>query len=277
MSDQRMPVLFIPHGGGPCFFMDWTMGPRDTWDRLADWLRSVPALVGARPRAILIISGHWETAGFRVTSSERPELIYDYSGFPPHTYELTYPAPGDPVLASRVVELLSAAGFPAAPDPERGFDHGVFIPLKVAFPDADVPVVALSVDRSLDPDLHAKAGAALAPLRDEGVLIVGSGMSFHNLRAFFGGGGSDQSDSFDAWLTDAVEAPSPDERRRRLDEWASASGARFAHPREEHLIPLMTVAGAAGSDVGRKAFEDRIMGHLCSAFAFGGRGSPSTP
>lgn len=268
-TSSRMPVLFIPHGGGPCFFMDWTMGPRDTWDRLAAWLRGVPGLVGMRPRAILIISGHWETPGFRVASAERPDLIFDYSGFPPHTYELTYPAPGAPALAARVVELLAAAGLPASTDPDRGFDHGVFVPLKVAFPEADVPIVPLSLDRSLDPELHAKAGAALATLRDEGVLIVGSGMSFHNLQAMFGGGGSDESDRFDAWLAEAVEAPTADERRRRLADWASAPGGRFSHPREEHLIPLMVAAGAAGEDLGRVAFRDRVMGHLCSAFIFG--------
>ncbi|MDG3005585.1 DODA-type extradiol aromatic ring-opening family dioxygenase [Paludisphaera mucosa] len=266
-----MPVVFIPHGGGPCFFMDWTMGPHDSWDRLAAWLRSLPDLVGVRPRAILIVSGHWETPGFRVSSGPRPELIFDYSGFPPHTYELTYPAPGDPALAARVAGLLEAAGLTAAVDPERGFDHGVFVPLKVAYPDADLPVVALSLDRSLDPDLHARAGAALAPLRDEGVLILGSGMSFHNLRAFFGGDGAEESDRFDAWLSDAVAAHSADERRRRLDGWASAPGGRFAHPREEHLIPLMVAAGAAGEDLGRKAFCDRIMGRLCSAYIFGDR------
>lgn len=275
-TGPRMPVLFIPHGGGPCFFMDWTVGPRDSWDRLAAWLRGLPGTLPARPRAILIVSGHWETPGFRVTSGERPDLIYDYSGFPPHTYELTYPAPGDPKLAVRAAELLSDAGLPAAADPDRGFDHGVFIPLKVAFPDADVPVVALSLDRSLDPDLHAKAGAALAPLRDEGVLIVGSGMSFHNLRAMFGGGGSAESDRFDAWLAEAVEAPTADGRRRRLGGWASAPGGRFSHPDEEHLIPLMVAAGAAGDDPGRVAFRDRIMGHLCSAYVFGAP-APPTP
>ncbi|AMV37269.1 DODA-type extradiol aromatic ring-opening family dioxygenase [Planctomyces sp. SH-PL62] len=276
-SAPRMPVLFIPHGGGPCFFMDWTMGPRDTWDRLAAWLRSVPERVGVRPRAILIVSGHWETAGFRASGGRRPDLIYDYSGFPPHTYQLTYPAPGDPTLAARVVELISGAGLPAAVDPDRGFDHGVFVPLKVAFPDADVPVVALSLDRSLDPDLHARVGAAIAPLRDEGVLIVGSGMSFHNLRAFFAGGGEEDSARFDTWLTEAVEAPSADERRSRLDAWATAPGGRFSHPREEHLIPLMVAAGAAGDDLGRKAFSDLVMGHPCSAFAFGSASAAATP
>jgi len=259
------PVYFIPHGGGPCFFMEWTMGPADSWDRMRDWLRECGE--GPRPKAILIVSGHWETRGFTVSGGARPGLIYDYSGFPPHTYQLQYSAPGAPELASRVSELLRGAGFESRVDEERGWDHGVFIPLKVMYPDADVPVVQLSLDLSLDAGLHLRAGAALAALRAEGVRIIGSGMSYHNLRGF-GARAEGPSEAFDAWLTAAVEAI-PDQRDLLLREWAAAPSARAAHPREEHLIPLMVAAGASGEDVGVRVFSDVVMGARVSAYRFG--------
>jgi aromatic ring-opening dioxygenase catalytic subunit (LigB family) len=127
MAD-RLPALFIPHGGGPCFFMEWTMGPADTWRRLGDWLAHLGDDIGRRPRAILVISAHWEEPEFTVTANPAPPLIYDYYGFPEHTYHLRYDAPGDPALAQSVRDLLGAAGIASRADPERGFDHGVFIP-----------------------------------------------------------------------------------------------------------------------------------------------------
>lgn len=144
----RQPALFIPHGAGPCFFMDWN--PKDAWDRTAAFLRGIPASLPAAPKAILLISGHWLAPRATLGATERPGLIYDYGGFPPHTYELAYPAPGAPAVAARVRQLLTAAGLPVAQDDARGWDHGVFIPLKVAFPDADVPVLQLSLLQSLD-------------------------------------------------------------------------------------------------------------------------------
>jgi aromatic ring-opening dioxygenase catalytic subunit (LigB family) len=183
-APARMPTLYIPHGGGPCFFMDWTWGRPDTWDRMADWLRGLIGSLPQRPEAILVVSGHWEEPAFTVGSAAQPPLIYDYSGFPPHTYQLKFDAPGAPALAQRVRDLLQGAGLPAGDNPRRGYDHGVFIPFKVAMPEADIPVVQLSLNRSLDPKQHLAAGAALKPLRDEGVLIVGSGMSWHNMQGF---------------------------------------------------------------------------------------------
>ena len=129
-----LPSLYVPHGGGPCFFMD---DPERHWFHMGQFLRELPASLPEVPRAILIVSGHWETRGFAVTAAERPTLIFDYYGFPPHTYQLRYDAPGYPVLAARVQQLLSAAGFEAGLDPARGLDHGVFIPLKVTYPEAD--------------------------------------------------------------------------------------------------------------------------------------------
>ena len=138
---SRMPTLFIPHGGGPCFFMDWD--PPHTWDRMATFLRGLQASLPEKPKAALVISGHWEEAQVTVQTGAKPPLLFDYYGFPAHTYQLSFPAPGSPDLADRVADLLGLAGFSVRGDAARGYDHGVFIPLKVVFPEADVPAVHL--------------------------------------------------------------------------------------------------------------------------------------
>lgn len=259
----RQPTLFIPHGGGPCFFMD---DPRGMWTEMAAFLRGLPALLPEPPRAILLVSGHWETRGFAFTGSAAPGLIYDYYNFPPHTYQLTFPAPGDPALAARAARLLEGAGIAAQVDPEHGLDHGVFVPLKVAWPEAEVPVVEMSVDRSLDPALHIAAGRALAPLRDEGVLIVGSGMSFHNMRAYGDPRALDPSAQFDRWLTQAV-AETGERRAAALAGWREAPAGAFSHPREEHLIPLMVAAGAAAGP-GERIFGGEVLSTRISGYRF---------
>jgi aromatic ring-opening dioxygenase catalytic subunit (LigB family) len=263
MMDKQQPAFFIPHGGGPCFFMD---DPQGMWTGMANFLRGLAASLPARPRAILVVSGHWEERGFALTSHPTPSLIYDYYGFPAHTYQLRYDAPGQPSLAVRAAELLSAAGLTARVDPERGWDHGVFIPLKVAFPDADIPVVEMSLDRSLDPALHLAAGQALAPLRDEGVLILGSGMSFHNMRAYGDPRATAASQEFDRWLAAAVRLPRA-ERAAELAVWDQAPSGRFSHPREEHLIPLMAVAGTAAGP-GTRAYDEVVLRTALSGFRF---------
>jgi aromatic ring-opening dioxygenase catalytic subunit (LigB family) len=266
---QRQPAIFLPHGGGPCFFMDWTWGPADTWHATQSFLEGLAATLPAPPRALLVISGHWEEPSFTASAAAAPQLIFDYSGFPPHTYQLTWPAPGNPALAARVTTLLEQAGLPAAVSPTRGYDHGVFVPLKVAFPQARIPVVTLSLATSptgsFDPALHLAAGRALAPLRDEGVLIVASGMSFHNLRAYLRPETRDAARAFDQWLTAAVESPAA-QRDALLSNWQSAPYARFSHPREEHLIPLFVAAGAGGQ--GTRIFSDEPMGAAISAYRF---------
>jgi aromatic ring-opening dioxygenase catalytic subunit (LigB family) len=264
----RMPTWFIPHGGGPCFFMDWS--PPDAWNRMADFLKNVASTLPRMPKAIVMVSAHWSESHFAVTSGARPDLIYDYYGFPAHTYELKYPAPGAPALADQIVKTLTAAGIASAQNPQRGFDHGMFIPLKLIFPEANIPVVQLSLHTSLDPIQHLGAGRALETLRDQDVLIIGSGMSFHNMRAYGNPQYGPVSDTFDEWLTTAVES-SPEKRHHLLTNWEQAPGARQCHPAraEEHLIPLMTVAGAAGKDAGHKVFSDRVMETTLSAFTFG--------
>lgn len=267
-ANQKFPTLYLPHGGGPCFFMEWTMGPRDTWDNMANWLRSAGEAAGAKPKAILLVSAHWETNEFTVSTAENPKLFFDYYGFPPHTYQLQYPAPGSPALAQQVRDLLNEKGLAVEADPMRGFDHGVFVPLKLVFPDADIPVVCLSLKSGLDPALHYQVGQALAPLREQGVFIIGSGMSYHNMGGFNRASVRDDSEKFDAWLTE-VCALDDSARQKKLAEWSQAPAARACHPREEHLIPLMVIAGAGGADRGEKVFTDHVMAVAVSAFQFG--------
>ena len=263
---MTLPTLYIPHGAGPCFFMEWTRGPADTWDKTAAWLKGLVAGLPERPKAILMVSGHWEEAQFTVGSSPKPPMLFDYYGFPEPTYRLHFDAPGSPALAARARELLGAAGFPTAEDAERGYDHGVFVPLLLATPEADIPVVQLSLRQDLDPEAHLAAGRALAPLRDEGVLIVGSGMSWHNMRGF-SPAFTDKSQAFDAWLADALADPA--RRDEAIRHWDAAPYGREAHPREEHLAPLFVAAGAAEGEPGRQVFKDVAMDVAISAFEFG--------
>ncbi|MDO5690930.1 MAG: class III extradiol ring-cleavage dioxygenase [Pseudomonadota bacterium] len=249
--------------------MDWN--PKDAWDATAAFLRGIPASLPATPKAILLISGHWLAPQATLGATVQPGLIFDYHGFPPHTYELRYPAPGAPEVAVRVQQLLSDTGLPVAQDAARGWDHGVFIPLKVAFPDADVPVLQLSLLQSLDAAAHIRLGQALAPLRDEGVLIVGSGMSYHNMRGYGDARSTPVAAEFDRWLGETVALPAA-ERNARLVAWDTAAGpaGRLSHPprAEEHLLPLHVVAGAAGEGRGAKVFTDHVMAVDISAFRF---------
>lgn len=260
---MQQPTFFIPHGGGPWFFMD---DPRGVWTGMAAFLRDLPASLPERPSAILVVSGHWETDGFAFTGAERPSLIYDYFGLPAHTYKLQFDAPGSPGLAARAAMLLRDAGLEASVDPTRGLDHGVFIPLKVATPNAEIPVVEMSVDRRLDPAQHLAAGRALAALRDEGVLILGSGMSFHNMQGYGDPRFTAPSQAFDTWLSDAV-AHDGDERARRLTDWENAPAARLSHPKAEHFLPLMVAAGAS-EEPGKHVFAEKVLETAISGFRF---------
>ena len=263
----RLPVAFVPHGGGPWNVVDLGI-PQAEHDSLSGYLRSVRALSAAPPKAVLVVSAHWEAAVPTVMTGQRPPLLYDYYGFPPASYQLSWPAPGAPGVAARVRALLAAAGLPSAEDAERGFDHGTFVPLMVTWPRAEVPVVQLSLQAGLDPARHLAIGRALQPLRDEGVLIVGSGMTFHNLRAFRDPRAIPVAETFDGWLQVAATA-CREERDRLLTGWATAPAARAAHPREEHLLPLMVIAGAAGEDMGKVAWNGTFMGLRLSAYHYG--------
>ena len=261
------PTFFINHGGGPCFFLE--PGPmRGTWHELEAYLRGFMTTLAEQPRAILALSGHWEEDVPTVNAGAHPPLLFDYGGFPDHTYRLTWPAPGAPELAARVCDLLSDAGIANGTEAARGWDHGIFVPLKVMVPGADVPVVQLSLQRGLDPATHLAIGRALKPLRDEGVLILGSGQTYHNMRGFFGGGTVDEkAEAFDAWLRAAmIDGATRDDALLR---WEDAPHARVAQPHEDHLLPLMVAAGAASGEAGTVHFHGHALGKPISGFRFG--------
>jgi len=263
-----MPVVFIPHGGGPWPFVEMGMDAAER-DRLIAYLHSVKDVPLVPPRALLVVSAHWEEAVPTVMTAAQPPIFYDYYGFPEASYAITWPAPGAPWLAARVRELLGAAGIPSAEDGARGFDHGTFIPLKLTYPEADIPTIQLSLKAGLNPEAHLALGAALAPLRDEGVFIVASGMTFHNLRIFREDRAVHLAETFDTWLNGVMPLDA-DARNAGLAEWEQAPMARTVHPREEHLIPLLVAAGAAGTDRAALAFNGTFGGLRLSAYHFGG-------
>ena len=266
-TSMTLPAIFVPHGGGPWPWIDGFGGPGATAG-LRTYLESLPDSLPEPPKAILCITAHWEEAVPTISTSEQPPMLYDYSGFPQHTYAIKWPAKGSPTVASRVRELLAQAGIETATNAHRGFDHGTFVPLAVAWPDASVPTIQLSLVNTLDPETHLAIGRALRPLRDEGVLIVGSGMSYHNMRGFAGAHGRADSVAFDEWLGKAVANPST--RDEALCAWSEAPAGRACHPREEHLLPLMVVTGAAGEDEpGTLPFRDSVMGVRVSAVQYG--------
>lgn len=264
----RMPTIFVPHGAGPCFFMDWS--PRDAWTKMGEYLQGIAATLPRQPKAILIVSAHWLESGFVATGGAQPGMIFDYSGFPPHTYELNYPAPGAPALASAISTLIEKATLTGSINTQRGFDHGMFIPLMMMFPEANIPVVQLSLRNDLDPQAHLDAGRALESLRDQDVLIVGSGMSYHNMRGYGNPTSTLPATEFDSWLAETIALPAA-QRYEELSAWALAPSARLAHPphQEEHLLPLMVVAGAAGNDAGKCVFTDKVLEVPLSGYQFG--------
>ncbi len=245
-TESRARILYIPHGGGPLPLL----GDEGHLE-LVGFLRSFAASM-PRPKAIIVVSAHWEASVPTVTAGTTPSLIYDYYGFPDEAYRLQYPAPGDPSLAGRIKSAFNAAGLTLAMDTDRGFDHGLFVPLALMYPEADTPCVQLSLVRGLDPALHLRIGQALATLRGEDILILGSGFSFHNMQEFFrspgaSGQGDPRNDAFQIWLAETCGSSTlePHERLERLTAWEAAPHARYCHPREEHLLPLHICAGAA--------------------------------
>ncbi|PRY67336.1 DODA-type extradiol aromatic ring-opening family dioxygenase [Halomonas ventosae] len=238
-------ILFISHGGGPMPLLG-DPGHREMVERLQEFAGQL-----RRPAAILVISAHWEEAVPTLTSGANPPLIYDYHGFPPESYAIEYPCPGAPALARQIHQALEQAGMPARLDDRRGFDHGLFVPLKLMYPEADIPCVQLSLVDSLDAETHLAMGRALQALDVDNLLVIGSGFSFHNMRAFFAPGTPEtqaRNQAFEEWL----EATCSDtqieetERTERLRHWERAPHARFCHPREEHLLPLHVCYGLAG-------------------------------
>lgn len=266
MPLPRFPVLFLSHGGGPWPFVD---SLRQMYQHTEQELRRLPGRLLARPRAILVISGHWEAPQFAVASNAHPPMEYDYAGFPAHTYEICYPASGELELAHHTRDLMLSAGIDSALDVRRGFDHGVFVPIGLMYPDADVPIVMTSIKSDYDPAQHLAMGRALSSLRDEDVLIVGSGLTYHNMRGF----GREESNAvaaeFTRYLDQAVAHPDAQTRERMLLHWERAPSARLAHPREDHLMPLLVAAGAAGTDKGAVLFSETVMKVPMTSYVFG--------
>lgn len=257
----RMPTYYISHGGGP---WPWIKDMRSAFTALERSLAEMPSALPDVPQAVLMISGHWEAEQVRVMHNANPPMVYDYSGFPAHTYDITYPAPGAPALAERTQALLSAAGIPSVLDDTQGFDHGTFVPAYVMYPKADIPVFQVSMLQSYDPAAHFDLGRALAPLRDEGVLIVGSGLSYHNL-AMFGPGAKEPSMGFDSWLNEVLSHSAP-ARTEALLDWEKAPFARVAHKREDHLVPLFSALGAAEGGIATRIYhEDDIFGGVTAS------------
>ncbi len=264
---RTLPTYFISHGGGP---WPWLDGMRERMAPLAASLQAISHEISVKPKAVLCVSGHWEEPQFTAMAAARPGMVYDYAGFPEHTYRISYPAPGAPELAQRIQALLQGAGIAAGTDGQRGYDHGTFAPLAVMFPQADVPVLQLSLKQGYDPAEHLAVGRALAPLRDEGVLILGSGLSFHNLR-LRGPEAVAPSRAFDDWLHDTLEGRAPAARSAQLLKWEEAPAARIAHPQEDHLLPLMVALGAAEGETAHTVYheEPSAVGWTVSSWRFG--------
>ena len=263
---KKGTVLFIPHGGGPLPILGDSLHKE-----IIKFLKNIKFRIN-KPSSIIVISAHWEEDEVNITSGEKPSLIYDYYGFPEESYKITYPAPGNSKLANKIKKLLKAKDINSTLNPERGFDHGVFIPLKIMYPEASITCVQISLLKNLDPKKHIEMGKALSSLMDENILILGSGMSFHNLNILLSGSESTDSDNaknkkFDDWLVNvcAGDKLKNVEREKALIEWIKAPSARFCHPREEHLIPLHVCYGIKNKKADL-VFNDNVIGKKVSAF-----------
>jgi len=260
---KRAQIVYFSHGGGPLPILG------DAGHKaMVDFMRQLPSRL-RKPDAVLVISAHWEESTATLLGAQKPPMFYDYYGFPEKAYTITYPAPGSPELADRIAGLLLENKIAARIDPHRGFDHGLFIPLKMMYPQADIPSLQISLLRGLDPAAHIALGNAMRDLRDENILVIGSGFSFHNLRAF-SQQGTDTSDpaneAFQDWLIEVCTGSiSQTEREQHLIGWRKAPSARYCHPREEHLMPLHVCLGMADNPAS-KIFDDRILGKRAVAF-----------
>jgi 4,5-DOPA dioxygenase extradiol len=262
-SQNNAQIIYFSHGGGPLPILG-----DDSHRAMVKFMRQLPSRL-KKPEAILVISAHWEESTATLLGAQTPSMLYDYYGFPDEAYEINYPALGSPGLANRIAGLLNQNDIPARIDPQRGFDHGLFIPLKLMFPQADIPSLQLSLLRGLDPIAHLALGTALRELIKENILVVGSGFSFHNMRAFSWQGMNTPdpaNDSFQNWLIDVCTGPTSQTRREQcLIEWQKAPSARYCHPREEHLLPLHVCVGMANK-AATLIFDDDILGKRAVAF-----------
>lgn len=260
-TDSNCSVLYIPHGGGPMPLL----GDPGHLD-LVNFLKTIPEKI-QKPEVILVISAHWEESIPTLISGRLPPLIYDYYGFPYEAYEIEYNAKGAPALAEKMFTLLDKNGLKARLDDQRGYDHGMFVPLKLMYPEADIPCLQLSLIKGLDPSLHIEMGKALKELKDEKMLILGSGFSFHNMREFGNPKTDFKNNSFQNWLVQTLtdETLSATDRHEKLTKWEKAPHARYCHPREERLLPLHVCCGLTGS-AAKETFDIKILNKNATAF-----------
>jgi 4,5-DOPA dioxygenase extradiol len=262
-SGNKAQIVYFSHGGGPLPLLG---DPGHA--AMIGFMKQLPSRL-RRPDATLVISAHWEESVATLQGGAHPPLLYDYYGFPDEAYNVTYPAPGSPDLAERIVMLLQGSSIPARLDGARGFDHGLFIPLKMMYPNADMPTLQISLLGSLDPKSHIDLGNALRGLLSENILVVGSGFSFHNLGAFdwrAANSPDPRNDAFQKWLIEVCTgAGTQEQREKHLLEWEKAPSARYCHPREEHLLPLHVCAGMAQGPAAL-VFDDYILGKRAVAF-----------
>ena len=266
-SSTALPTYFISHGGGP---WPWIPDMRAAFINLENSLLEMVKSWQEKPKAILMVSGHWEEANsIGVMSSPNPEMMYDYYGFPPETYHVKYPAPGAPELAQQTMRLLNDAGLDSHLDNKRGYDHGTFAPLAIMYPEAEVPVYQLSLLSSYDPETHFNIGRTLRPLREQGVMIIGSGLSYHNL-SLFGPNAREPSEAFDQWLGESLQQH-PEQRTQTILHWEQAPYARVCHKQEDHLVPLFVALGAAEDSQAERIYHDKnLMGGVtASSYRFG--------
>lgn len=262
-SETQAQIVYFSHGGGPLPILGDA-----SHKAMVDFMLQLPSQL-KKPGAILVISAHWEETAVTLLGARNPTMFYDYYGFPDQAYEITYPAPGSPGLADRIAGFLNRKNIPARVDLLRGFDHGLFIPLKLMYPQAEIPSIQMSLLRGLDPAAHIAIGNALRGLMKENILVIGSGFSFHNMRAFSWQGvdaPDPANDAFQNWLINVCTGSmTQSEREQHLVEWEKAPDARYCHPREEHLLPLHVCQGMAGKPA-RLIFDDYILGKRGSAF-----------
>jgi len=262
-TESKTQIVYFSHGGGPLPILG------DAGHKaMVDFMTRLPSQLN-KPDFILVISAHYEETTATLLGAQKPPMFYDYYGFPDQAYEITYPAPGSPEYANRIAGLLKQNNIAAQIDPQRGFDHGLFIPLKLMYPQADIPCLQLSLLRGLDPGAHIALGKALRGFQNGNILVIGSGFSFHNLRAFSWQdiGAPDQAnEAFQNWLIEGCTGAMPQpEREQRLIEWEKAPSARYCHPREEHLLPLHVCLGLADKPA-KLIFDDQILGKRSVAF-----------
>ncbi|MBN2879555.1 MAG: dioxygenase [Clostridia bacterium] len=261
-NKSAMQIVYFSHGGGPMPILN-----DPSHYRMNVFMKNLPSLI-KRPDAIVVISAHWEESNVAVQTGASPSMLYDYYRFPEEAYQINYPAKGSPELTKEILEIFKAENIPCTADDERGFDHGLFIPLMMMYPDADIPCFQVSLLHNLYETEHIRLGKALSKLKDKNILLIGSGFSFHNLMEFrLNDKNQDiRNDAFQDWLIEVCTGDMPQNiREDKLINWETAPNARYCHPRSEHLLPLHVCAAATGRK-GELVFDDYIAGKRSVAF-----------